>query len=105
MSETVLQEAQRIVEGARQKDYGTPMENWSATAAIWNVILKKKLTEPLTAEEAAMCMVGVKLARLANGITRDSLVDLPGYARVIEMIIEERTQKPKGAANVISTSD
>lgn len=87
---SILLDAAEIVEGARQKDYGSPLENWSRTAAIWSAVLSKKLNAPITPEEAVLCMIGVKLARLAHRYTRDSLVDIPGYAEVLQMIRDER---------------
>jgi hypothetical protein len=59
-----------------------------------NAVLGRKLSEPLTAEEAALCMVGVKLARLAHTPDHvDSLIDVAGYARIVEMIGEERLRR------------
>ena len=90
---TVLEEAERIVSGSRRQEYGTPLDNWNDTAAIWNVLLHKKLKEPLTADDAILCMLGVKLARLAFAPKRDSVVDIAGYARCLEMINEERERR------------
>lgn len=92
-NETVLEESERIVQGARQKEYGHPLDNWEATAARWSITLRKKLREPITAEEAVLCMLDVKIDRLSNGIGRDSLVDVGGYARCIEMIGDERERR------------
>lgn len=94
MSETILQEASRITSADRQERYGSPLDNWTRTAAILNAVLSEKLRAPMTAEEAALCLVGVKLARLGHSPThRDSLVDVAGYVRVVEMIGDERERR------------
>lgn len=94
VSESILAEAQRLVNGDRRSDYGHPLDNYSDVARIWSVILKTDVT----AEQAALCMVGLKLARQAFKGKRDNLVDLAGYTQVVEMIQveqERRTAEPK----------
>ena len=76
-----LNEASNLINGQRQKNYGTPEENHLRIAAIWSVVLHNKLKASITPEEVIACMVGVKLGRLANDIShRDSWVDIIGYA-------------------------
>lgn len=83
----MLEEALQLVNGARQKSYGSPLDNWTATARILSSIVGKELS----AEQAALLMIGVKLARLATSPNhRDSLVDIAGYIAVIDLIIQER---------------
>jgi hypothetical protein len=77
------------VNGDRRSDYGHPLDNFGDIAAIWSVILRV----PVTAEQAALCMVGLKLARQANKGKRDNLVDLAGYTQVVEMIGTERERR------------
>jgi hypothetical protein len=48
---------------------------WAATFG-WDV----------TGEDVALAMVLFKVARAKAGHTRDNLVDIAGYARVIEML-------------------
>lgn len=71
----ILQEADGLINGDRARDYGTPQENFARIATIWGAILGIELT----AHEVALCMAGLKLARLANGPHRDSYVDGAGY--------------------------
>jgi hypothetical protein len=75
---SVLEEASAIVRGPRQDAYGTAKVNHDRIAAIWSVILGV----PVTARQAALCMIGVKLAREAHAPKRDNLVDIAGYADV-----------------------
>ena len=75
MIEKALERAQDLVSGERQSMYGPPGENWQRTASIWSGILDRKVLP----EEAMLCMMGVKLARLSQNYSDDSLVDLLGY--------------------------
>lgn len=81
--ETVLAEAQRIVFGDRQKTYGHPLHDYTQQAALWSALLMHKLKEPMTAHEAALCMVLLKARRsLTSPMHRDSYTDMAGYAEV-----------------------
>ena len=81
----ITQEADALVNGDRQKDYGRPSENFQDIADIWSVILKT----PVTAEQVALCMIGLKLARLKhNPQHRDSQTDICGYAKCLRMLGE-----------------
>lgn len=88
-TETILQEAQRLVHGDRQADYGHPIDDFSRTAKLWSAILGF----PVTAEQVGLCMCAVKISRLCNGLKRDSLVDLAGYAATVQMVIDERHRR------------
>lgn len=96
---TVLQEADALVNGDRQRDYGTPFENFSDIAELWSVVLKKKrggrtfLT--VTAEEVALMMDLLKVSRECNTPKRDNRVDGPGYWKCLDMIVEERARRER----------
>ena len=76
MNPSILSEAEAIVGGARQADYGTPLANHSRTAALWSVYLG------ITVTPRQVCMMNVlqKVSRDANAPKRDNLVDIAGYA-------------------------
>lgn len=84
--QSCLEEADEIVNGARQSSYGHPLDNWTKTAQIWSAILGITVSP----EQALLCMVGVKLAREAHLPKRDNLVDIAGYTKCIELVIDER---------------
>ncbi len=75
-------EANSLVNGDRQADYGTPKENYGGIAQVWSGLLQMKLKTPITPEEAALMMVGLKLQRQAMKHKRDNLVDAHGYLLV-----------------------
>lgn len=87
---TILQEADAIAGQDRSRDYGHPRDNHQRIADIWNVQLGKKLSEPITAREVALCMIGLKLARLINSPNHmDSMIDVAGYVKCWDMIREK----------------
>ena len=86
------EEAARIVLGPRGAYYDTPSRNLGRTGLIWSGILYGRLKpgEIISAEDVAMCMVGVKLARESYRHKRDNLTDAHGYLMTIEMIRKEQ---------------
>lgn len=80
--ETVLQEAQRLVYGNRCDDYGHPADDYDRVARLWAVILEA----PVSAKQAALCMVAVKIARECHRPKRDNRVDGAGYFAVVDRI-------------------
>jgi hypothetical protein len=89
MSESILQEAQRHVHGARNQDYGHPMDNHGRTAALWSAYL----AQPVTPEDVCFLNILQKISRAQHSITRDSLVDIAGYAANVEMVEDERERR------------
>jgi hypothetical protein len=80
-----LEAAINLVNGDRQKDYGTPQENFARIAAIWTAILGHVVTP----DQVALCMAGLKLARLAKGPHMDSYIDGAGYLALAAELSEE----------------
>lgn len=76
----VLDEARALITGDRNKSYGSPTENFSNTAKLWNVQFGHKLSEPFTAADVAQAMIHLKMARMIAGPKRDHYVDVAGYA-------------------------
>ncbi len=89
-----LREAAKIISGDRNKQYGAPEDNFERTAQIWSVILGV----PISNEDVAMMMVGLKVARYASksGYQPDTWVDIAGYAGCgyeVGLIESQKTQK------------
>lgn len=82
--ESILQEADRIVNGERQADYSDPVHNFKHIANIASAILEKELTP----NDCVVVMLAVKLAREDNKHKRDNLVDLAGYIEIQNRIKE-----------------
>jgi hypothetical protein len=92
----ILEEANQVTGGDRNKAYGHPRDNFKLTADLLTVVLKDVLKEGaiITPELFALCMIQVKIAREMNKPKRDNLVDIAGYARTMEMLTEKPNEKP-----------
>ena len=90
-SESIFEEAQRLVNGDRQWAYDHPLDNCKRIGEIWATILE--LDKPLEPEKVALMMIGLKIARQIHRSTRDNLVDMMGYTACIQMIEKERAQR------------
>lgn len=76
---TILEEANKLIYGQRQQDYGKAKDNCENIAKLWSVILGTTVT----AEQVCLCMIQVKAARLINTPDHhDSWVDIAGYVGV-----------------------
>lgn len=63
----------------RGADYGDPVANHERIAALWSAFLGFEVS----AHDVAVCMILVKVSRLASSPGHvDSLVDIDGYARI-----------------------
>lgn len=87
--ETILEEAQRLVGGDRQDDYGHPLDCCDRIGRLWSVALGIDVP----AEKVAECLGLMKYARLQQGYKRDTVVDIAGYAQVLQMIVDERERR------------
>lgn len=81
----VFEEATAIVGGARRTDYGSVRESFARIAKAWSAVLPCEVS----AEQVALCMIGLKLVRESNSHKRDNVVDKAGYARCLEQLTEE----------------
>jgi hypothetical protein len=81
---TVMEEAQSLIYGDREKDYGKTSDNFADIAKGWEVIAKTTITP----EQVGLMMAWLKICRANkdNCEKRDSLIDLAGYAGCIEKI-------------------
>ena len=60
--------------------YGPPAASLAPIAARWSITLGR----PVTPEQVVLCMIDLKLARLAHDPShRDSVVDVIGYAALL----------------------
>ena len=77
MSENcILTHAAKIL-NERQDEYGDPVEMLTAIAQRWSITTGERITR----EQVVLCMIDLKLARLAYDPRHfDSIVDVIGYA-------------------------
>jgi len=90
--ESILEEAHKIIYGDREQTYGKPSKNLNCIALFWNAYLanRKNSDEQLGANDVAVMMSLLKIARLANSPDhRDSMVDGAAYLALIERCQDE----------------
>lgn len=90
---TFLQMAENLINGQRQADYGDKLVNFSQIAMLWQGTLAMKLApgQSITPEDVALCMIQVKVARLAKSPDHsDSQLDIAGYIACMNKLQEER---------------
>lgn len=72
----ILDTAKRIVTGDREKQYGSPEDNFSVVARFWSTYAGREFT-PV---DVAMMMTLLKVARIKTGHYKaDSYIDACGY--------------------------
>ena len=76
--EEILLKAIDLTMGDRNEQNGDPRENHQRIATIWSVILGSTI-EPY---QVALCMAGLKLARLAHNPLDDSFIDGAAYLAI-----------------------
>ncbi|SIE28339.1 DUF6378 domain-containing protein [Mycobacteroides abscessus] len=79
MTESILQEAERIINGDRAEQYGDAAESFTDIAKRWTIELDDRLSAPVTALDVARMMTQLKMSRSRSTYHRDSYVDGAGY--------------------------
>ena len=107
MSDNILIDAQRLTSHDRQETYDHPLDNHQRIADYLNIFLGDQLSWALTARQAALMQIFVKLAREQHCQKRDNLLDIAGYARCVEMIDQKiaMSKPPLIVAKKESTDD
>lgn len=85
--------AESLINGDRREAYGEVKESFARVAGIWSAILN----QPVTPQQVALCMVALKLCREAHAHSFDNLVDICGYAGLLEKLTEGDGGTRRGA--------
>lgn len=98
LDETVLEEAQRIIFGDRNADYGHPLDDFTKTAGMLNGLFGAHLEDgfEFVAEHIPLIMNIVKMSREMNAPKRDNVVDGAGYWGTLQMVKDERVRRDRG---------
>ncbi len=91
----ILEKARQCVCGGREQDYGTPENNFAFIGKLWETYMGV----PFTAKDVAIMMALLKIARIKNGDSPDSFVDLAGYAACAGEITEIEENKTFSSEN------
>lgn len=79
---SILKQAYKKIHGPRQREYGNPSDNLKRTARIASHLTGKNLD----ASDVVKVMMAIKLSREAHKHKTDNLVDLCGYADILQQI-------------------
>jgi hypothetical protein len=85
---SILEEAINVTSGARRRDYDSATPNHQRIADFWNTYMKSR-KDPgaeISALDVATMMILLKVARASFTPTRDTYVDIAGYARCCSQI-------------------
>ena len=88
---TILEEANSIIYGARESDYGHPYDMAKGVADAW----RTHFGWGVKPRDVAVAMILMKLVREKNKPKRDNRVDLAGYAGVLDRILEREAEIEK----------
>lgn len=88
-NKSILAEAEDIVNGSRQSDYGDARESFSRIATIASVMTGKELSP----KECCAVLMAVKIVRESFKHKRDNLIDLCGYAHIMNELNENESDK------------
>jgi hypothetical protein len=71
-----LAEANDLINGDRQAEYGPPRQNFDRVAAMWSAYLNYEVD----GHDVAVCMALLKIARITSGAPKhDTYVDASAY--------------------------
>lgn len=87
----VLEEANKLVSGERNDDYGNCVDDFQCTIDMWNAYLTRRgiIGEDaprLEPHDLPNMMVMLKMSREAHQHKRDNLVDICGYAECSQQV-------------------
>lgn len=81
---SILLDADKLINGERQKDYGEPVQSFTHISHLWSAYIGHNITP----EDVAVMMALLKFVRLRNSgyAHRDSILDAAGYIGLLEKI-------------------
>lgn len=81
-NQQLLIEANNIVSGSSQQQYGDPRENFQRIANGWTTIFDVAVTP----EQVALAMMWLKITRELHQHKHDNLVDIIGYTLTLNAV-------------------
>lgn len=98
MTDNILHVADKLTSEDRIGAYSHPFDDYTCTSGIWTYMLRHagvlREDAEITPELAILMMSGMKISRLSQNITHmDSITDNAGYARCLQLAIEERDRR------------
>lgn len=84
-SKSILDEAKDIRSNSRQSDYGDAVANFENISKIASLITGKELSP----YDCVAVQIALKLCRQGFHRKRDNMVDLAGYADIMQLIVDK----------------
>ena len=85
--EYLLDVTKKVIDGAREEDYGSKQINFERIAEFWTTYLKNKDLKggyQLSVRDVGALMILLKMARIAHTENHaDSWIDMEGYAEIV----------------------
>jgi hypothetical protein len=78
----IFEEADKLIGGDRQNEYGAPDLMLQRIATIWEVVTGCEFTPA----EVSLMLAGMKMARLRGSLKEDTLVDLVAYVKLAHVV-------------------
>lgn len=97
-NESILQEAERITTNSRKEQYGNVEQSFST----YKNILKSTFNIELTEIEIVKVLMAIKLGREQYQHKRDNLVDLCGYAKLLQQLEDINQNKVSNSNNNVN---
>lgn len=82
---SITEEAIKLVNGDRRKDYGDMKDSFCRIGALWSGYLGVHVDYL----DVAKMMILLKVSRAKNNNHRDSYVDIVGYVECIDQMLKE----------------
>lgn len=80
---SMTEEAQKIVDGKRNDDYGNINDSFLRIAGLWSAYLGIHVDK----FDVAKMMILLKVSRAKNANHRDSYVDIVGYVECVDKLL------------------
>lgn len=87
---SILEDAQKLVNGDRKDEYGDMKECFTMIAQLWSSYLQVSISSA----DVAQMMILLKVVRGRNGYSYSSNIDIAGYAYCSDLINRERSEEP-----------
>ena len=91
----LLLEANELINGPRQAEYGAPNQDFKRTADMWTGLFQYKLkeSERFRTEDVAWAMILLKASRGQHGRKRDNFLDAAGYSGCGWRCVQEKIKE------------
>jgi len=80
---SITEDAKELVNGERQKEYGSVQQSFNRIAGLWS----SYLGVPINEFDVCKMMILLKVSRAKDNNHRDSYVDIVGYVECIDKLL------------------